>query len=187
MVSHHLRTDHYAPAGYRASGASRILEEEVWRLVNPQSAYLLDTQRKVAFLMRSLCRDKRKEMAERRKDKRFEVRNGAFAVLRASSWPHSTQKLGQIKDISMGGLAFSYIASEDLSNGSVQLSIFLVKNRFHLRKIPFETISDLETDEVPFSSITMRRSGVQFGELTPNQISQLKYFIQSHTIGETKV
>ena len=136
--------------------------------------------------MRSLCHDERKEMDERRKHKRFQVRNGAFVVLGTPPWPHST-KVGQIVDMSMGGLAFSYIAEQEPSNGSFELCIFLADSSFHLRKIPFETISDLETDEVPFSSITMKRSGVQFGELTPNQISQLKYFIQSHTIGETEV
>lgn len=133
--------------------------------------------------MRNLYHDKTKEVDERRKHKRFQVQNGAFAVFTAFSWPHSTQKLGQIIDIGMGGLAFSYIASEEPSNGSLELSIFLAENRFHLRNIPFETISDVETNEVPFSSITMKRSGVQFGELTPNQISQLKYFISNHTIG----
>jgi len=134
--------------------------------------------------VRNLCHDKRKEVDERRKHKRFRVQSGAFTVLTAFSWPHSTQKLGQIIDISMGGLAFSYIASEELPNVSLELSIFLAGNRFHLRSIPFETISDAETNEVPFSSITMKRSGVQFGELTPDQISQLKYFIRNHTTGE---
>jgi len=121
-------------------------------------------------------------MLERRKHKRFKVQNGAFAVLGAPPWPHST-KVGQIIDMSMGGLAFSYIAEQEPSNGSFELGIFLADNSFHLRKIAFETISDLETNGVPCSSITMRRSGVQFGELTPNQISQLKYFIRNHTIG----
>ena len=122
-------------------------------------------------------------MLERRKHKRFQLQNGAFAVLRAFSWPHSTQKLGQIIDMSMGGLAFSYIAEQEPSNGSFELGIFLADHSFHLRTIAFETISDLETNGVPFSSITMRRSGVQFRELTPKQISQLKYFIRNHTIG----
>ena len=123
-------------------------------------------------------------MDERRKHKRFRVKNGTFAVLSAISLPHSTQKVGQITDISMGGLAFSYIASEEPSNGSVQLSIFLGGNRFDLREIPFETIWDIETQEVRFRALTMRRSGVQFGKLTPHQISQLKYFIQNYTIVE---
>ena len=121
-------------------------------------------------------------MDERRKHGRFQVKNGAFAVLGAVFWPHSTQKLGQIKDISMGGLAFSYMAREELSDESVRLGIFLAENRFHLREIPFETIWDVETEKEPFSSITMRRCGVRFGKLTPNQISELKYFIRNHTL-----
>ncbi|HID30727.1 MAG TPA: PilZ domain-containing protein [Desulfobacterales bacterium] len=121
-------------------------------------------------------------MDERRKHRRFQVDNGAFAVLGGLSWSHSTQKLGQITDIGMGGLAFSYIASEELSDDSVELNIFLAENRFHLRKIPFKTIWDIQTEKVPFSSITMRRSGVEFGELTPDQRSQLKYFIRNHTL-----
>ena len=133
--------------------------------------------------MRNLCHGKKKEVDERRKHKRFLVQNGAFAALTAFSWPHSSQKLGQITDIGMGGLAFSYAAEQETSNGSCELGIFSADNSFHLRKIPFETISDVETKKVPFSSITMRRSGVQFGELTPNQVSQLKYFIRNHTIG----
>lgn len=124
--------------------------------------------RKVAFLVRDLCHDKRKEVDERRKHKRFRVQSGAFTVLTAFSWPHSNPRLGQIIDISMGGLTFSYITSEESLNVSLELSIFLAGNRFHLRSISFKTISDAETNEVPFSSINMKRSGVQFGELTPN-------------------
>jgi hypothetical protein len=124
-------------------------------------------------------------MDERRKYKRFQVKNGAFAVLTAISTPHSTQKVGRITDISMGGLAFSYIASEEPSNISVQLSIFFADNRFDLRNIPFETIWDVETKKDSFSSITMKRTGVQFGGLTPEEISQLEYCIQNHIM--TKV
>jgi len=122
-------------------------------------------------------------MVERRKHKRFKVQDRAFVVLGAPPRPHST-KAGQIIDISMGGLAFSYIADDDRSNASSELGIFLADNSFHLRHIPFETISDLKTNRVPFSSITIRRSGVQFGELTHDQISQLEYFIQNHTISK---
>jgi hypothetical protein len=126
---------------------------------------------------------RRKEMNERRKHTRFQVQNGALAVLTAPSYPHSTERLGQITDMGMGGLAFSYIASEEPSNGLVQLTIVLAGNSFHLPKIAFETISDFETNGVPLSSIKMRRCGVQFGDLTPNQMSKLEYFIRNHSIG----
>ena len=90
--------------------------------------------------MRNLCHGKRKEMVERRKHKRFKVQGSAFVVLGAPPWPHST-KVGQIIDMSMHGLAFSYIADEGQSNSSFELGIFLADNSFHLRQIPFETIS----------------------------------------------
>lgn len=133
--------------------------------------------------MRNLCQDKRKEVDERRKHKRFLVQNGAFAVLTAFFWPHSTQKLGHIIDIGLGGLAFSYITSEESPNGAVELSIFLAENRFYLRNIPFETMSVVEITEEPSSSLTTRRHSVQCGKIAPNQVSQLKYFIWNHTIG----
>jgi len=87
--------------------------------------------------------------------------------------------------MSREGLAFRYIAGHERPNGALELEILLGDHSFYLDKIPFKTISDCETaNEVPFSSIKMRRSGVQFGDLTPNQISQLEYFIQNHTKGE---
>ena len=126
---------------------------------------------------------KSKKQVDRRRHKRFQVRDSAFVVLRAP-WPHFT-KVGQIIDISRQGLAFRYIADEGRSNGSSELEILLGNQSFYLDKVPFKTISDSKTDnDIPFSSIKMRRSGVQFGKLTPEQISQLKYFIWNHTTGE---
>jgi hypothetical protein len=52
--------------------------------------------------------------------------------------------------------------------------------------VPFETVWDLETDGMPFSSIKTRQSGLQFGQLTPGQMSQLEYFIDKHTTADEK-
>jgi hypothetical protein len=126
---------------------------------------------------------KRKEIVERRKHKRFQVQDSAFVVLRAPG-PHST-KVGQIVDMSRQGLAFRYIASEERSGGSIELEILLGDHSFYLNKIPFITISDCEVaNEIPFSCIQMKRTGVQFGDLAPNQLSQIEYFIRNHTTGE---
>jgi hypothetical protein len=126
---------------------------------------------------------KSKKQVDRRRHKRFQVQDSVFVVLRAH-WPHFT-KVGQITDISMDGLAFSYIAGKKRSNSSSELDILLGNRSFYLDKVPFKTISDCKApNKVPFSSIEMRRSGVQFGKLTPEQISQLKYFIWNHTTGE---
>jgi hypothetical protein len=84
-------------------------------------------------------------------------------------------------DISMGGLAFSYVAGEDQPNRSYELGILLAEHSFHLTKIPFETIWDKEAEQLPSISLRMRRCGLQFGELTRDQKSQLEYFVQHHT------
>ena len=137
-------------------------------------------------IVKGICvMTKRKVLVERRKHKRFQVQDGIFAVLRCH-WPCST-RLGPIIDVSKGGLAFRYIdiASEEGSNGSFELVILLANNSFHLDKVPFETISDFEIgNEVPFSCVKTRRRGVQFGELTHEQIFQIEYFIRNHTISE---
>ena len=119
------------------------------------------------------------ELVEKRKHKRMEVKDGAFVLL----GPHST-KLGRIIDIGMGGLSFSHMASERPSIGLFELDIFIIDGDFYLERVLFEATSDFKTYENPFSSITMRRSGVRFGELGHNQVSQLEHFIQNYTIGE---
>ena len=123
----------------------------------------------------------RKDIVERRKHKRFQVLSGTFVALLPDY-----VKLGQIIDISMGGLAFRYMAGREPSRG-LYLDMFSSDKTFYLGKIPFETISDFETQDVPFSSLATRRCGVQFGELTHIQTSQLEYFIQNHTIVEMQI
>ena len=119
-----------------------------------------------------------KERVERRKHKRFQIRKGGFVGL----GPYFG-KVGPIIDVSIGGLGFRYIGSEE-TNGSY-LDIFLADDDFYLRNVRFKTIWDFKTvDETLSSSVTMRRRGVQFKKLTDHQRSQLEYFIKNHTVGE---
>lgn len=116
------------------------------------------------------------KLVERRKHKRFEVPVGVFVAFR----PHD-MKLGEIIDISMGGLAFRYLATDGKKNGSTKLNILLAEHGFHLSDVKFETITDCGSYRIPHTSMTMRRSGVRFAELTTHQISQMTHFIQSYT------
>jgi hypothetical protein len=120
----------------------------------------------------------RNQLSEQRKDKRFQVPRDAFAALGPDYI-----KVGQIINISMGGLAFRYLGNEEPSNAS-ELDIFLAGRAFYLYKLPFEIVWDLVTNEKPFSSISMKVCGLQFGELTQSQISELQYFIQDYAVGE---
>ena len=114
---------------------------------------------------------------ERRQHKRFNAREGAFALVK-----NHISRLGQIIDVSMRGLAFKYIANGRHARGRSELDIFLSGNRMHLKNIPFKTVSDFEMkSESPFNLVRMRRCCVQFGELTHIHVSQLEDFIQNHT------
>ena len=121
---------------------------------------------------------KREKLAERRKHKRFQVQDGAFAVIR----PEFT-KLGQIIDISHEGLAFQYAVTASQANGASELDIFLVGDGYYLEKMSFETVSDRRaTKKSSKGSLPLRRCSVQFKDLTGIQIARLEYFIQNHTI-----
>ena len=116
---------------------------------------------------------------ERRKHNRFRVKDGASVVLRADFL-----ELGEIIDVSRGGLAFRYIPSQQSTSASFQLVILLGDGSFYLPDIPFKIISDFETNHKRFSSSKISRCGVQFGKLTRNQASQLEYFVQRYATRE---
>jgi len=109
---------------------------------------------------------------EQRRHRRLQARDGAFVLL----GPDST-KLGRIIDISRSGLAFSHMARTRPSND------LLIDKDFYLSEVPFQTVWDVKTHENPLSSITMRRCGVQFGDLNSSQQTELDNFMQNHTVG----
>jgi hypothetical protein len=116
------------------------------------------------------------EWIERRKHERFRIRKPAFAAFGSQVW-----QLGHIIDISKVGLSFRYIAHGARSNGSSALEIYLADKSFHLEKVKFETVWDSElADQLPSSSIPVRRRGVRFEELTQGQRVQLASFIRNH-------
>ena len=121
-----------------------------------------------------------KQEVERRRDGRFQVPDGVFVEVRRPR--HS--KLGEIINISMGGVAFRYLATKELSNGSYKLDIFFDEGRFRLNDIFLQTVTDFKTHKIPCTSITMRRSSVQFKRLSHHQSSQLEHFIENYAVGE---
>jgi c-di-GMP-binding flagellar brake protein YcgR len=122
----------------------------------------------------------RKKIVERRKQKRFQVPTGTFVALIPDY-----VRAGPVLDLSMGGLAFTYMAEEKSPSGSSELEIILGDRAFHLSGVPFSTISDFVREDAPSGYVTKRRCGVQFGELTDRQRLQLEYFIQNFAAGES--
>ena len=118
--------------------------------------------------------------SERRKEKRYRVVSGAFAVVGAKS-----SKLGQINNISSSGLAFKYLANEAAPDGAQLMDVFVGHDNFRVKDIPIKTVYDIElAKENPCSTILLRQQSVLFGDLTQEQSEQLMHLLQYHTLGE---
>ena len=91
-------------------------------------------------------------------------------------------RLGQIEDISMVGLSFCYVPMGEPMNPSDELEIYSVDKSFHLKRIPFRTVSDDPvSDNIAFCYVPKRRHSVKFGSLTEFQRGQLFAFIRTYT------
>lgn len=121
----------------------------------------------------------RKRTVERRKNKRYKAVEGAYAAISPNS-----HKLGQIIDISMGGLSFKYI---DTSNESItdekapEETIFLSSMGYYVGDLPFKTVADYEVTNAPsFSSMKVRKRHIQFTDLSFKQLFDLDYYLRNN-------
>lgn len=116
---------------------------------------------------------------ERRKHRRFRARDGAIAVLRTIP-----ARLGQILDVSRGGLAFSCMDEHGGKHpAAAELRISYSKEDFKVDSIPFETRGHcVMPSKVPFSTTIMHRYGVEFVDLSIEQERMLKLFISKDTL-----
>ena len=117
---------------------------------------------------------------ERRKNKRFVVQEGVYALLKNNS-----SKLGLVKNISRGGLAFNYIVNGEGMHEPFKVDIFISGRGFCLKDIPAKKISDSHiNNKLPFSTFVIRKVSIQFNELNQSQLSQLDNFMRDYTAGE---
>lgn len=117
---------------------------------------------------------------ERRKLPRLEVNNYSFAVIKHES---DNIALGRILDINKGGLAFLYGAENNVPWPNGSLDIFTVDSLLCVTSLPFRLVSDGDVPKVnQFSSVAMRRCGVQFGPLSKSQEAQIDIFLEKHTL-----
>jgi hypothetical protein len=125
---------------------------------------------------------------ENRKHERYQVPEGSFVTLGPSN-----AIVGQILDISMGGLAFRYINNHsEAPKQEAYADIYLTEGDLCLAAVPIRAVSDFDAPDtvtckadgpLPLSCRGMRRCGLEFGEMTQGQMSQLAHCIQSQSIG----
>ena len=126
-----------------------------------------------------------KKFNERRMDQRYKVQNGLFALIDTDI----STKMGQVVDISNGGVGFRYKEySEQPSDDPNELVIIYDDDnsnnnvRFTFK---INTVSEHEIpNECKFSSVIKKRCGVKFSDMSYYQKSWLNYLILNHTKGE---
>ena len=135
-------------------------------------------------------------MIERRKHKRIKVKEGVFAVIRGPSgrldhfskmsmgeiavsvYKSNPVKLGQIKNISVGGLAFHYISAKSSLDGPFELDILMTEKNIYLHNVPFEIISDKLIEKKPrVQAMPIKRTSLRFVNLSDQQLSKLQYIV----------
>jgi len=123
----------------------------------------------------------KKDFIDRRKHSRYQVRDGAFAALISGS----DAKLGLISDICQDGLAFRYVVDDkdkvDCGEGTCTLDILFDAEGYFLESLPCTTVWERPLrSEDSFSHLAVKKCSVHFGQLTPEQESQLTYFIDHY-------
>jgi c-di-GMP-binding flagellar brake protein YcgR len=115
---------------------------------------------------------------ERRRYVRRVLREKAFAALKS----HDT-KVGNIMDISQGGLALEYIGHKDTSRGNALLDIFILGSRLNPYDVSGEVVYNNDI-YIPYmdnefaSLLTTRRCGIRFVQLSKTKREQIRSFIE---------
>jgi len=129
---------------------------------------------------------KKKEIAQRRNHERFKIKNGAIAMIRPLNALGTTQKYCQIINISKDGLAFRYIDKNGELNEPFELDLLFIRDSIcftYLKNVPFKIVwTSHDASKNPSSKLTTKLLGLQFGEMMPQQESQLDRFLKKCTI-----
>jgi hypothetical protein len=118
---------------------------------------------------------------ERRLVERSEMREGTYAGLLSD-----LRRVGRVLDMSRKGIAFKYLgySSKDKPlEGDTVIQIFHAGDPSHIRNIPCTLASDIVLMRLNTLEDTyVRRLGGRFGNLTPDQETQLDRFIEKYRI-----
>jgi len=123
----------------------------------------------------------KKDFIDRRKHRRYQVQDGAFAALVSGT----NAKLGLICDICREGLAFRYVVDDSDPAGCAEdtctLDILFDAEGYFLESIPCTTVWERPLrSEDSFGHLAIKKCSVHFGTLSPEQLSQLLYFIDNY-------
>ena len=114
---------------------------------------------------------------ERRKHKRFKVYDEMLVF-----FDFYGEAIGQVTDISEGGIGFLYTGHKDWSAGLNTLDITTADSLFSITDIPVRAAWESSiVNEDSSISIGTKRCGIEFRYLTPDKKSQFMNFIEVQT------
>lgn len=119
---------------------------------------------------------------ELRKQKRYHTHQGIIAAFFRPDQSESFM-LGEIVDISDGGMGLCYVDIEEQYGESLQVSIYGLDDTILVDRIPCKMVHDavLPEDSNIYSVLGVKRCGVQLMGVTKEQMEQLRRFISEIT------
>ena len=120
--------------------------------------------------------DNMRTTRERRRFKRYRFLGGGIALIPLQS----ATLLGSIRDISIGGVGVTYIDEGAKLNESSGLKADMLEDKLYCKDINCKSVWDREVlNDFPLITVSMRQGGLQFVDLSPDQLSQIKGFIKN--------
>ncbi len=115
---------------------------------------------------------------ERRQHPRIRIPNGTAALV-----IDNQTKMGEIIDISLGGVSFEYPESRDpdLTGATGRINILIQNSHFRMENIPCKVITDIiQTKKDSTRSCPLKRCGLQYEALARSHIAQLTHEIEKN-------
>ena len=121
----------------------------------------------------------RRSGADSRRHYRYRVKDHIYVNLRSESG----EEVGQLMDISKGGLSLQFLALDEKPKTFTDLGI-LASMDLAMERIPFRTVSVEEVNNhFPMSVTRMLRYSLEFKDLSPDQQDKIDFFIKNYTYG----
>lgn len=121
----------------------------------------------------------RRSGADNRRHDRYRVKDHIYVNLRSESG----EEVGQLMDISKGGLSLQCLATEEKPRTYTDLGI-LASMDLATERISFRTVSIREVNNhIPLSVTRLLRYSLEFKDLSPDQQAKIDYFIKNYTYG----
>jgi len=137
---------------------------------------------------RRASEDRRRRFVEKRKLRRFKVKDGMVADLYKIQFFKLKRKWSvrqvEILDLNAGGIRLQYWGSGMRTPDFETLSIGIVEDERKVEDLPFKVITDHKVSDHPDGG-QIREAGLKFLTLSADQKARLSYFVKHWTIDST--